>query len=78
LVVTQRTVRSSLTELGTTPNAKNKRDATEPDALSAAATPTFFFNALESREAEESEATLTDRIDQVLREQARRQGVDLT
>lgn len=39
----------------------------------------FFFDPFEPREpADIGEHTLTDRIDQALREQARRQGVDLT
>ncbi len=77
MVLTQHPVRSDITGLGSAPGAANKTDI-EPGQPHSVARPTFFFNALEPRDDDESDQGLTDRIDQVLREQARRQGVDLT
>ncbi len=49
------------------------------DAVQRQADPPFIFDPLEPRpEIDDSDETLTERINEVLREQARRQGVDLT
>jgi hypothetical protein len=53
--------------------------ADAPSAARAQAAPAFHFDPLEERRpARESDDELAERIGQVLREQARRQGVDLT
>jgi hypothetical protein len=78
VVLTQHRVRNSITDLVNAPITISKAGNLEPSQPRVTAGPTFFFDALEPRADDESEPGLTDRIDQVLREQARRQGVDLT
>lgn len=78
LVVPEKQARNHAAELRAAPNLLSQRQGLEPARPRAPSQPTFFFNALDAREAADAGETLTDRIDQVLREQARRQGVDLT
>jgi hypothetical protein len=65
--------------LEATPQAITPAPSAAPQQPHAPATPSFLFDAFEERAgAADNETALTQRIDEILREQARRQGVDLT